>query len=529
MAKAIKSASHAILRPTQITPYQGTGTVVESSLQTRPFWFNGRFLAARDLQRDQDFFLTRQAKLGTAAGFGVIHGLQVTVPSDAPADAETFVIAAGQGLTPGGYLVMLDNDLTVVLSDLADAEDLDAQFGISESPTPVARTRTGLFIVALRPVEFTANPITSYPVSIQGTRTTHDGNTVEATAVSLLPFPDPASNFDAGTKQAALARSIFLLDSSGPVSDSLLPLAMISIQGGVIEWIDQWMVRRDSGPEFPGLRFTLNDTPTQQAFLLQYDAQLLQLVNGLTTKSPLLPFPATDYFQALPPCGRFPLVTIDTTRFTQLFFPPQTNVTLSLVPDDELPALIEDSMSLPPIDLTQQAAAFADLSVFVLVPVPRQQYNSLAASLPPVALTGAVPQVLNNRRPTELLKFFRGPVTLTPPPAPWTTAIGTQTYGYYIVRRSVPIFVSTTTIAFVSVPGAASGSFQLTASVSPQTATGTVTFMDGATSLGEAALAQGSGTLSVTGLTTGTHELAAVYSGDTYFATSTSATVVETV
>jgi len=528
MANLTKSASHTILKPTQLTSYQGTGTVVEGSQHSRPFWFNGRFLAAHDLRRDQNYFLMRQASLGKAAGFGVIHGLQVTVPSSAPADAETFVISAGQGLTPGGYLVMLANDLTVVLSDLADAEDLDAQFGLSEAPTPVARTRTGLFVIALRPVEFTANPISSYPVSVQGTRTTHDGNIVEATAVSLLPFPDPASNYDASTKQAALARSIFLLGSTGPVSDSLLPIAMVSIQGGVIEWIDPWMVRRDSGPEFSGLRFTLNDTPVQQAYLLQYDAQLQQVVNG-PAKAKTLSFAATDYFQALPPCGRFPLAAIDTTKFTQIFFPPQTNVLLSLVPDDELPALIEDSLSLQPIDLTQPAAAFADLSIYVLVPVSRQQYAALAPTLTPIALTGALPQVLNNRKPLELLKFFPAPIPPKLPVLPWDEAIAGQTYGYYIVRRSVPVYVQTTTIAFVAVPGAATGAFTLTASVSPETATGTVTFMDGATSLGTATLAQGSGTLAVTGLAAGTHQLTAAYGGDAFFAASSSATVQETV
>jgi hypothetical protein len=529
MAKLTKPDLRVMLKPIQLTSYQGTGTVIEASQHSRPFWFNGRFLAANDLRRDQDFFLMRQAVLGKAAGSGVIHGLQVTIPPDAPADAETFVVSAGLGLTPGGYLVMLGNDLKVVLSDLADAEDLDAQFGLSEAPTPVARTRTGLFIIALRPVEFTANPITSYPVSIQGTRTTHDGNIVEATAVSLVPYPDPTSNYDASTRQAAVARSIFLLGSTGPVNDSLLPIAMISIQGGVIEWIDQWMVRRNSGPESSHLRLNLKDAPVQQAFLLQYDAQLQQVVNG-PAKAKTLSFAASDYFQALPPCGRLPLAAIDTTRFTQIFFPPQTNVLLNLVPEDELPALIEDSLSLQPIDLTQPAASFADLAVYILVPVTRQQYAALSPTLTPVALTAALPQVLNNRRPLELLKFFPTPIAVKPPAPSWNPAIANQTYGYYIVRRSVPVYVMPTTVAIAAVPGTAAGAFTLTASVSPETATGTVTFMDGAASLGTATLdKQGSGTLAVTGLASGTHQLSATYGGDTFFAASSSATVQETV
>jgi len=511
-----------------ITAYEGTGTIVQSSRQTRPLWFDGRFLSARDLERDQNCFLLRQAELGTAAGFGVIHGLQVSVPTAAPAAAETIVISPGQGLTPGGYLVTVSQNLKIVFSDLADAENLDVQFGISTFPVPVARTRTGLFVIALRPVEFTANPITTYPVTVQGTRTAQDSNIVEATAVSLIPYPQPLSNFDVSTQQAALARQIFLLGGSGAVSDSLLPIAMVSLDRNVIQWVDQWLVRRDSGPEFGGIRFGLNEPAAQQAYLMQYDAQLQKTVAGLAQQKAPARFAATDYFQALPPAGRFPLASIDTVGLTQLYFPPQTDVTLSLVPDDELPALIDDSLWLPPIDLTQPAGAYADLSLFALVPVPRHGYAALLTKLPPVTLTAALPQVLNNRKPLELLRYFGGPL-LPLPVNEWQTAIGTQTYGYYIRRRSAPIYLIFTTIALIAVPNEGTGNFALTASVSPETATGTVMFMDGATTLGSGALTNGSTSLSVTGLATGTHQLTAIYSGDGDFAAVTSAPLEQTV
>ncbi len=34
------------------------------------------------------------------------------------------------------------------------------------------------------------------------------------------------------------------------LSDALLPLAMVSLQRGVISWIDPYLVRRDTGPEY---------------------------------------------------------------------------------------------------------------------------------------------------------------------------------------------------------------------------------------------------------------------------------------
>ena len=60
---------------------QNDGSLVIDSQRSRPYWFDGRFLAARDLQREQDYFLQRQADLGQAAGFSVIHGLWVDTPA----------------------------------------------------------------------------------------------------------------------------------------------------------------------------------------------------------------------------------------------------------------------------------------------------------------------------------------------------------------------------------------------------------------------------------------------------------------
>ncbi|HTA44798.1 MAG TPA: Ig-like domain-containing protein [Bryobacteraceae bacterium] len=517
----------------QISTYQDTNVVLASQT-TRPLWFDGRFLAARDLQRDQNYFLEREAKYGQSAGFGVIHGLQVdTLSTDGQAaDAETIVIRAGQGLTPGGDLVMISTDLTIRISDLTTEENLEVQFGISSQPSDLARTRTGLFVVALRPLEFTANQITSYPVSIQGTRTTRDGDIVEATGVSLVRYPDPPGNYDSTSRQAAVARQIFVLQDFGTVSDSLLPLAMISIQRGSIEWVDTWMVRRDAGPESSGLLFGLPDPVTQQAFLLQYNAILQNAVAPFTAQNIPARFPATDYVQALPACGPIPLGCINTDDFTQLFFPQQTIVQLRLVAEDELPALIEDSFSLPPIDLTLPASAYADLSVFVLVPVRRPNFDAVNATVTPMPLTGALPTLSSTPRPLALLNFFRfGPLPPTgtsPESAAWKKAIGSLTFGYYARRRSTPTYTNlnkaaTFTLLTLSFPGV-----KLTATVSPTAANGTVTFNDGANTLGTATLSGGSAVLVAT-LAVGAHTLTAVYQGDDNFAASTSAAVTQVI
>src|SRR5690242_7554402 len=73
----------------------------------------------------------------------------------------------------------------------------------------------------------------------------------------------------------------------------------------------------------------------------------------------------------------------------------------------------------------------------------------------------------------------------------------------------------------------------LTATVRPSSGTGTptgsVTFMDGATSLGSAPLSGGNASLPVSSLTAGSHSIAAVYGGDTNYSGSTSSTLLHSV
>src|SRR6266702_178861 len=465
MRKFTQGDTRITLSQTDVIAGQNNGSLVIDSQRTRPYWFDGRFLAARDLQREQDYFLQRQADLGQAAGFGVVHGLWVETPAanDPTGGADTVIIRAGQGLTPAGELVLLPNDFRISLSDLPDEQNLDAQFNLSSIPNATQRTRSGVYVLALRPVEFTANPITSYPTSIQGSRTTHDGDIVEATAIALVPYPSSISwtrqsSQDAFQLRAALARQIFLNANPSQLSDALLPLAMISLQRGVISWVDPYLVRRDSGPEYSGLRLGLADPATQQAFLRQYDSQLQETVSSRITSGASTSFAAADFFQALPPAGRFPLASLSITSqgtsqtFSQAFFPQQLDVRLSVVPVDEIPALIDDSMSLPPIDLTLPANAYADLCVFALVPVSRSGFAALKKSLPTLAPNPTVPQILSFRTPLDLMRLYRGSIQVMLPTqnqnSAWLNAIGNQTYGFYIRCRSSPAYVSYATGTF---------------------------------------------------------------------------------
>jgi hypothetical protein len=95
-----------------------------------------------------------------------------------------------------------------------------------------------------------------------------------------------------------------------------------------------------------------------------------------------------------------------------------------------------------------------------------------------------------------------------------------------------PTQQATTTTLTVSAPTSVYGqavTFTATVTGPGGTPTGTVTFMDGTKKLGSSTLSGGSASLTYASLTAGTHNVTAVYGGDTMFLGSTSAPVTETV
>ena len=242
--EAVTAADAALLRQ--------AGVLIDDTRRERPRWFDGRFLAARDLIREQQYFLTREADLGRAAGSGVAAGLGVSEGQG----LQSLRIEAGHGITPSGELVLLEKPLSLSLGDIPRLEQLSGKFGLGRLPAAPPRSQSGLFALALRPVEFTANPTGAYPTSITGHRTVEDGDIIEATAVVLVPWPDEGSGNDLDARRGAAARSIFVEQSGRGLSTNLLPLAMIALNRNTLVWIDVAMLRRELGSDradLPGL------------------------------------------------------------------------------------------------------------------------------------------------------------------------------------------------------------------------------------------------------------------------------------
>jgi hypothetical protein len=86
-------------------------------------------------------------------------------------------------------------------------------------------------------------------------------------------------------------------------------------------------------------------------------------------------------------------------------------VDFSIIPEDELPALVEESLSLPPIDLEASAATLESTSVLILAPVARHEWRAVTNRLSSriLALRPAAINLVATRKPLEILQQLRIP------------------------------------------------------------------------------------------------------------------------
>jgi len=425
----------------ELLKWRDQGTIITDDRRRRPLWFDGRFLDASALNAEQNYFLARQSDYGRVAGFGVITGLGVRAHSD---KARTIIIEAGHGLTPSGSQVVLPEPLSVDLAAVAEGQQLDASFGISAIPKASPFNRTGLYIIALRSVEYTGNPIAAYPTHVDAQRSTHDGSVIEATAVTLIPYSDPGAGSELEQRRSVVARELFFEESLKGQPEAVLPLAMLALDHGIIKWLDMFMVRREIAQRERNVwGLGLSPRPLRAAHLRQYSVQLNELHQQLGSGARLI---ASEHFSVLPPAGPMPASGINGADFSFNFFPAEMDVELSIVPEDELPALLEDSMLLPPLDLELTGEAQESTSVLVVMPVPRHQFRTLCQSLPTLTreLQAAQPGMIAKRKPIVALGQLLTRRLVTPVAAEassadsvWRNELGNHTQLWYLRRRNL--------------------------------------------------------------------------------------------
>lgn len=437
------------------------GALVVDSGRRRPYYFDGRLLTAADLTADQDYHRARQADLARALGGGVVRGLAVRLGREAGSSAPTLVIEPGLGLTPGGDIVQVAREIELPVARLGLGSGLDLQLGIRR--VAGAARLDGLYVLALRPIEFAANPVASYPTTLDGERTVRAGDLVEGTVVTLIPYPDRAGSEDADAKRARVAREIFVDRQRAAVPEEALPLAMIALEGGTLRWLDVHLVRREVGAEST---LAAGLAPRPRALLEAWFEQHLDAIDDVPDDALRTGFTAASRFEVLPPVGPMPAAAVrfgdvlGAPALLQSYFPPQVDCEFAFVPSDELAALVQESLALPPIDLRAGDDALDRLSVLILAPVTRQQLEAFKRELGSVGrpLLAAAAGLVAKRSPLEqMLRLAQPGLAVLAPPVPeadrsiaaWQRAIeqtrrqaaqasGNRPLFWYLRRRQLP-------------------------------------------------------------------------------------------
>lgn len=367
--------------PAPILP-TGEGRAAGLSVgRSRPRYFDGRFLAANDLDRDQRYFASRQAEQLRAVGPGVIHGLEVSAASDS-----ALAVTAGAAITAAGELVVVRTALELPLFDLAETQRLDQAFGLLATPRDLPRRRTGVFVLLARPVEYTGDPVGLYPAGLEARRQPEDGDVIEAVALTLAPCHDAAADA-VGRERSALARRIFLDGVALALPDDAVPLAVVRLERGFVRWVDAWLVRRELGTAHTGVAgFARAPRAIAEAQVQQYRAQLAAIAADRAAAGKPVAHAAREELAALPPAGDFPVAALSLPDQTERFFPQAMPVSLQVVPDDEIASMLDEAIALPPIDLASADGALAATPVAVLIAAPRATVESLPPELRGFAL-----------------------------------------------------------------------------------------------------------------------------------------------
>jgi len=436
-----------------LTAEKSSPSILPDTRRTRPRFFDGKFLTAADLAQEQAYLLARQADLGRTLGFGVVTGLRVSRAERAagglPRPAASVTVGRGHGLTPAGEIVFLPHELTVDLTNVPQMQRLSAAFGLTRAPQAPFLSLRGLYVLGLRAVEFTANPTPAYPPGVDGDTALRDGEVIEATALTLVPYESDASRQDAESARSRAAREIFLEQKIAPLPAGVLPLALLYLRHGALEWVDEWLVRREAGDDD---RFGFGFAPRAlaEAHFFHYQERVREAPAAAPGQ-----LAARTFLELVPPAGPLPADALNPADFTQAFFPAEARVELALVPEDELAALMEDSLDLPPIDLNLRPEDQDALALLVLAPVPRAAYGNVLQTLartPTPALRNPFGPLLAQQKPIQaLLKLnqhflLRRGETPAPADAPvadfvdpaWREALKSAGPLWYLRRRNLP-------------------------------------------------------------------------------------------
>jgi hypothetical protein len=417
------------------------GAVLLDRRRRRPRYFDDRFLTARDLTRNQQYTLLRQADLAQLSGGGIVHGLAVHTDQSG-----THVrIDPGLGIARTGESMALRRAAELTLAKL---RVVAAQIRTTKLLAESAATRagTGMYVLVARPVEYSRNAVMTFPDGTLAKLALADTEIVEGTWFSLMLLPGAGPNEIVGRGRARLAREVFVGGFDPTLATDGLALAVVGVVNGRVQWVDQALASRSVGGDAQ-LGFGLQGRKLRLAYQAQYTRHLADVVEQRRHAGLPDGLPASTAFAALPPVGPLPrgAIQVTTSEVRQSFFPREIYVELAIMPDDELPALLAEGLARAPIDLEADGVSLEGVPVLIVVPVSRASFDQLTPRMQGIyrapALESTVRQVVN-ARPIDALGVLRRKTepAVWSDPLPldleaWRKAVESATQLWYVRRR----------------------------------------------------------------------------------------------
>jgi hypothetical protein len=297
-----------------------------------PNYVNGRLLVAEDLATGQASLLTRDARIGQAAGTGIVHGLWVT------SAATTLTIATGVGISPSGQPVVAPNTITLSLTLTTNATTATTTtFSRCSGSTGGGTTTSvasGIYLLTARPVQQRQGraPLAPPPDSTMSpgcaARWTAEGVEIRAIALPALTtvagvtatsenLRNLTAHWCFGTEQLAdlpiypfsfdPAYSGFDRLAPADLTDLDVPLAVFRWTGQSVVDLDNWSARRrittpDPVPSEWSAAVADRRDADGQARFLQFQEQIDQIAATGTADRVM----AWNTFGFLPPVGFLP-------------------------------------------------------------------------------------------------------------------------------------------------------------------------------------------------------------------------------
>lgn len=333
-------------------------------LLTRTHYFDGRLLTAEDLVRDQLYLEQRLREVGRVLGHGVAEGLELTVDLM----RQRIVIGPGLALTPDGRALSLTRGRSITL-DLGDRAEL-ARLNRGRH----TRLADGLYALALTIDEATAGLSETFPTDLGVARTLQPDRIIESVRALLLPLPVALSPDRATAARAALAPRLVAAVAE-PLLASLLgadavALGVVAVRDNRIGWVDGDLLRRPR-------RSDRADGAWQRDLARHYARLLADLLADRRARGQDGRIAAVEHLPLLPPAGPLPKDAIDPVGGAQVFFPERWDVRISVVRSLDAEALIEEAMTLAPLDPAKDDA----IAILVLARLSDDDHAALAPRL----------------------------------------------------------------------------------------------------------------------------------------------------